>query len=181
MQTHRQKAPRINYRKLRLDLLRENLESFLALVTRPNKSRERHWRSVAWKYQELTGHEALRVDDVFEGNFWDSSTSEIEVEKRERWLRFFVSLEQAEERLGTGKEFHERFLAISPMKGLVLFWEQARPGRGGQERQRRLLWEQIHVENPSLTEAQAAFTHETLYSHLFIAFTQEVVATQAAA
>ena len=181
MQTHRQKAPRINYRKLRLDLLRANLESLLALCTKPSKSREKHWSSVSWNYRELTGHEALRVEDVFEGSFWGSAPSETELEKRERWLRLFVSLERAEEKLETGTEFYERFLAISPMKGLVLFYEPCRPGRGGQERQRRLLWEQIHLENPSLSEAQVHFTHETLHSHLFIAFTQEAFDAQAAA
>ena len=181
MQTQRQKAPKINYRGLRLDLLRANLESFLALVTKPSGYRVRKWRSLSQDYHDLTDGEALRIGDVYKGHFWSEETLETEEEKRRRWLEFFVSLEEAEEALGTESEFYERFLSVSPFKGLVLFRERYRIRRHGKTLQAKRLWWRILEKHPHLTEAQIVFTQETFSLDLFIAFTQEAVAAQSAA
>ena len=117
------RQPRINYHKIRTDLLRACLEGFLTLVAAPTTKHLRQWFRLESNYRQLTGHWPLRV-----WVFSNLREFREDVTTVRYWFELLESVKEADDELGRNPKFFFRYQAVSPFKGMIVFWVNPKHG-----------------------------------------------------
>ncbi|MFA6100248.1 MAG: hypothetical protein WC750_05290 [Patescibacteria group bacterium] len=149
------RPPRINYRKIRTDLLRVCLESLLALIAKPCGRHLKRWRKLESYYNQLTSSRPLYVptplslDDFRNRRALDGKS----------WFELLESVKDADKELGNGSDFFSRYLAVSPFEGMIVFWTRPHLGTHSKEEVEEEIL-RLRVEHGIRGDASPAYSYD---------------------